>query len=176
MHLKIIITGPESTGKSTLARLLKDEFSGILILEYAREYIEKLNRPYAYFDLVNIANQQIAQFREFDNYKQKILFFDTGPEITKIWFDEVYGSCPEFLKDFIKKLNIDLFLLCKPDIKWVKDKTRENNGIKRQDLFKQYKNIFDENKFKYKIISEFGQKRLKNAVKAVSSAYDLQNL
>ncbi|RLD81558.1 MAG: ATPase, partial [Bacteroidetes bacterium] len=62
---RIIITGPESTGKSTLSKQLANYYQTIYLPEYARTYIENLNRHYNYNDLVKIAKMQIKLEKEF---------------------------------------------------------------------------------------------------------------
>ena len=60
----IVITGAESTGKSTLTERLANHFNAPFIPETARQYVEKLNRKYTYSDVENIAKMQIEQFRD----------------------------------------------------------------------------------------------------------------
>jgi nicotinamide riboside kinase len=172
----IVISGPESVGKSALCKQLAEDFKANAISEYARDYVEQLNRPYAYFDLVNIAHKQKEEFEKAKSSKEKLIIFDTGPEITKVWFEELYQKVPKFLNDFLEKSEPDLYLLCQTDLEWKYDKTRENNGAKREYLYKRYKTIIKKQNFRYAEISGFGQKRFINAKKALASAYDLQNL
>jgi nicotinamide riboside kinase len=176
MSLIIVISGPESVGKSALCRKLANAYRAKAITEYAREYVEKLNRPYAYFDLVNIARKQKETFENIENLEEKLVFFDTGPEITKVWFEEVYQKAPKFLDDFLGKLPVNLYLLCQTDLEWKYDKTRENKGKKREYLYDRYKTLINQFNYNYAEISGFGQKRFLNAKKAIDSAYDLQNL
>ncbi|MEA2040925.1 MAG: ATP-binding protein [Bacteroidota bacterium] len=175
MTRKIVITGPESTGKSRLVKELAQKYSATYYSEYAREYIENLDRPYAYFDLVNIARVQIEQLRERKSNKTELIFYDTGPEITKVWFDEVYGKCPDFVNQSTRHSDINLYLICKPDIEWIFDKVRENNGSKREKLYSRYKELLENNNLKFTEVSDFGQKRTNNAIQAINSAQDLQN-
>jgi len=166
--MKIIITGPESTGKTTLAKQLAAYYNTIWLPEYAREYVETLKQHYTYNDVIHIAKEQIKLEKEYLNNANNILFVDTGLIITKIWFKEVYNKYPDWLNNEIKNQKTDLFLLCDYDIPWVADSTRENGSNKiREYLFNQYKKEIEKNKFNYKIISNLDDKRLENAIKII---------
>ena len=171
--IKIVLTGPESVGKSTLCKELAKYFNTICISEYARNYIEKLNRKYTYNDVINIAKTQIKQFEQEYFNANKFIFFDTDLKITKIWFEEVYNKVPDFVANKIKTNKPDMHLLCFPDIKWEKDAVRENEEA-RLYLYEKYKNEIEKNNINYNIITGTGSERLNLALKKISSAYSLQ--
>ena len=166
---RIVITGPESTGKTELAKALAKKSDAIWIPEYARQYVENLDRPYNYDDVVQIARYQIAQEAEYTSkIGNGILIFDTWLIITKVWFDLVFGKCPEWVSDHIRLSKIDLFLVCDTDLPWVADPVRENGGEKRDQLFQIYCDEISSFGFNFEIISGFGDKRTENAMAALS--------
>ncbi|MBN1251994.1 MAG: ATP-binding protein [Bacteroidales bacterium] len=166
--VKIIITGPESTGKTTLAKQLAEHYKTIWLPEYARTYVENLNRPYNYNDIEKIAEKQILLEEEYFKNANKILFVDTGLIITKIWFTQVFKKYPSWLDNSIKTQKPDLYLLCNYDLPWISDSVRENGSDnKRQYLFRLYQKEIEKNKFKYKIISKLGKERLNSAIKII---------
>ena len=145
---KIGIIGPESTGKSTLASYLAHRYDGVLVPEYAREYMEKLapKYEYAYEDVVHIARTQIEQLKKLHSsstegipkgYRSDIVVFDTELIITKVWFLHKFGHCPEFLEEALHAYPMDVYLLCYPDMEWEPDPVRENPNI-REYLFDWY--------------------------------------
>lgn len=134
MGYRVGIIGPECTGKSTLARYLANRYHGVLVPEYAREYMENLNRPYTIEDVETIARHQIEQLQDL---KDGLYFFDTELIITKVWFEHKYGSCPEWLVKAIHDYPMDTYLLTYPDMKWQPDPVRENPAI-RLELFERY--------------------------------------
>jgi NadR type nicotinamide-nucleotide adenylyltransferase len=165
---RVVITGPESTGKTELAKALAERLGTIWIPEYARQYVENLERPYDYDDVIQIAKHQIAQEAEFASKMGKgILIFDTWLIITKVWLDFVFGKCPEWILDHIRSSKIDLFLVCDTDLPWIYDPVRENGGDKREELFQIYCNEIRKFGFKYEIVSGIGDSRTENAINAL---------
>ena len=145
---KVGIIGPESTGKSTLARYLAKRYNGIYVPESAREYMEKLDRAYTIEDVEHIAKQQIRQLQELED---ELYFFDTELVITKVWFEYKYGSCPSWLEQAIQDYPMDVYLICYPDIKWEPDPVRENPDI-RLELFQRYESEVQKLDIPYYII------------------------
>ncbi len=132
---KVGIIGPESTGKSTLAKELAEQFKGTYVPEYAREYVERKGRKELTYDEVcEIAREQIKSISEAGFY-----FFDTELIVTKVWFEYAFGKVPEWLTEAIKTYPMDLYLLTYPDIPWVPDPARYNGSqAMREELFDRY--------------------------------------
>ncbi|MFA6402018.1 MAG: ATP-binding protein [Salinivirgaceae bacterium] len=159
----IVITGPESTGKTELAKALAQSFHCQWMPELSRSYIENLHRPYTYTDVEAIARLQINQFLEYKTSIKPFLIFDTGLIITKVWFDVVYKQCPIWLIEAINNLPKALHLLCATDLPWIPDSVRENGGEMREILFGIYQNELKYFGFPFEIISGLGEHRLRNA-------------
>lgn len=162
--LRIVITGPESTGKSMLAESLARYYHTVFVPEYARAYVENLGRPYNYTDLEHIAKQQLLDVDKYSPLANRILFFDTFLIITKVWFNVVYHQMPSWLDATIRKSEIDLFLLCNTEVPWQPDPVRENGGVMRETLFQQYKDELEHYGFKYRIVTGLGENRTANAI------------
>ena len=171
--IRIVVTGPESTGKTTLAKQLAEYYHGQYLPEYAREFIEELSHPYTFEDVETIAKAQIKQFQETQNSPDKVFIFDTWLIITKVWFDWVFGKAPLWIEGQIKNCEMDLFLLCQPDIPWEADRVRENGGENRVKLFMQYRRELIDYGFNFVEISGTGEERLTNAIAAISKVCDL---
>lgn len=167
---KIVVTGPESTGKTTLSEALALHLNGLLIPEYARSYVENLDRPYAYGDLEAIARYQMKEESRLTELAGgRILFMDTWLIVTKVWFEVVFGAAPEWIEPYIESAGIDLFLVCKPDLPWVADAVRENGGEMRQKLFDRYCAEIEKYGFRYGIVDGFGEERLQNALRLIET-------
>ncbi len=166
MDLRIVITGPESTGKSVLAEMLAAYFGGKVEPEYARKYVADLGRPYKKSDVITIALEQIRQFRE-SKQSAGTVFFDTGLIITKVWLELVFEADTGWISREIMNAGIDLYLLCAPDIPWIPDPLRENGGEMRDRLFEIYKSNLELFHLQYRIITGTGEERNRNAIFAV---------
>jgi nicotinamide riboside kinase len=160
----IIITGAESTGKSQLTEGLANHFQLPFIPEFARSYIDNLERNYNYGDVELIAKKQVHELHEFQNKDLPWVLSDTWLIITKIWFEEVFGKSPGWLEPEIEKTKIDLFLVCDTDLPWEPDSVRENGGEKRFYLQQRYIETIVNYGFDYKIITGKYEARLQNAL------------
>jgi len=167
--IRIVITGPECTGKSTLAAGLAEHYHTAFIPEYARVYIESLNRPYTYDDVVHIAEQQVSDETSYARKASGILFYDTYLIITKVWFSVVYHRIPAWIDEVLQRNELHLFLLCDTDIPWIPDHVRENGGAMRNRLFQMYRQEIEKYGFPYSVIRGDGNIRLQNAIDAVAS-------
>jgi len=171
----IVVIGPESTGKTTLARQLAEYYSTLWLPEYAREYVENLNRAYNFEDVVLIAKNQIVLKKQIQKQLgvRKYIFYDTDLIITKVWFDVVYNRVPDWLDIEIRNQNIDLYLLCDTDIEWQPDAVRENGGESRIQLFNIYKNEIEKLNIPYVTVSGKNQERVLNAINFIETCFEI---
>ena len=163
--LKIIITGPESSGKTTLCRTLSKHFNIPFTKEYARGYINKLEREYTQNDLLSIAKGQLES-----ELSSQLL--DTDLITIKIWSEYKYESCDKWILDQIEKQKTEnrFYLLCSPDIPWQADNQRENPND-REDIFKIYKQKLENLDHDYFIVE--GKNRVENSISKISSIISL---
>ena len=166
MKRKIAIVGPESTGKTTLCRQLAEWFDGEWIPEAAREYISSCKQPYTKEDVENIARHQIGLEDEIEKSLNPWLFCDTNLLVIKIWMEDVFETCPEWILKEWKDRRYDLHLLLKPDLLWEADPIRENPD--RQEYFyKLYQNELQNSVVLWSEISGSGEARLQQAIRAI---------
>jgi len=170
---KVVLIGPESTGKTELAKYLASYFKSLWVPEYARDYIEHLNRPYNSNDVEHIARKQLELEQEFIFKTNDWLFYDTYLIITKVWFEVVYRRVPHWIDQKIKESTIDLFLLCNTDIPWIPDPVRENGGAMRNKLFEIYRSELEKYQFPYKIVSGKGEQRRQNTIDIVNNFFHI---
>ena len=162
---KIIITGPESSGKTTLCEQLSNHFDIPLTKEFARSYIDNLDRNYIIGDLLSIAKEQLKS-----ELNSQLL--DTDLITIKIWSEYKYGRCDKWILDQIEKQKTEkrFYLLCSPDIPWQADKQRENPND-REELFEIYKQELNDLGHKYFIVK--GEDRTENSISKISSITSL---
>jgi nicotinamide riboside kinase len=161
--LKIIVTGPESSGKTTLCNSLSKHFNLPFSKEYAREYLNTLKRDYNPDDLLKIAKVQLQT-------ENGLQLLDTDLITLKIWSEYKYGSCDKWILTQIEKQKSEnrFYLLCSPDIPWQADKQRENPN-NREELFEIYKVELEKLDHNYFILE--GENRIKNATTKLLTSF-----
>ncbi|MDR3327123.1 MAG: ATP-binding protein [Prevotellaceae bacterium] len=164
----VVVSGPESVGKTTLCLAIKEQLGAVYVPEFARTYVEQIHRNYTYEDVECIAKQQITELNNAieSNPHKEFVVMDTYLIVTKVWFLHVYDRYPRWLQTELKKAKIDLFLLLKPDIPWVYDPVRENPHI-RTYLYDWYKRELDALSARYVEIEGMGKTRTQTALRAI---------
>ena len=197
MLKKIVILGPESTGKSTLCKQLAEHYKTLWCPEFAREYLLKHGMNYSFDDLLTIAKGQIALEDKYaeevgktgrpederivaddktnssglaDSLTSRLLFIDTDMYVMKVWCEFVFDNCHRFILDQIVERKYDLYLLCNVDLPWVKDELREYPDLEsRQRLYYIYKDIMINQSVPWVDISGGYEERLQKAITAVDA-------
>jgi NadR type nicotinamide-nucleotide adenylyltransferase len=160
--IRIAITGPESTGKSTIARKLAEHYKTVWIPEFARTYINQLNRPYKEHDLIEIAKGQISHEKELISKANKYLFCDTELTVIKIWSEYKYGNVdPDILSEYYKT-SYDLYLLMDINLPWKYDPQREHPE-KREFFFDWFESELKAKQADYHVIGGSDEERFENA-------------
>ena len=170
MLKKIVVIGPESTGKSTLCEQLAAHYNTRWCPEFAREYLLTNGKNYDYDDLLTIAKGQLAMEDEYFAMVRhdKPLFIDTDMYVMKVWCEFVFGKCHRFILDQIVERKYDLYLLCNIDLPWTKDELREYPDLKiREGLYHMYKDIMSNQAVPWVEISGNNEKRLAKAIASV---------
>lgn len=166
--IKIGLTGPESTGKSTLSAQLALHFQTLHTVEFARQYLEERNNLYSNTDIIYIAEKQL----ELENIAlaeaNQLLFCDTDFINFKIWFEHLNNDVPDWIENYIQSKPYALTLLMAPDIPWEQDPLREYPD-KREYFFNLFKKNLEAYDYPFVIIEGKGEARFANALKAVES-------
>ncbi len=167
---RICIFGPESTGKTTLAKQLAEHYSTILVPEYARTYLEQQGGRIQSTDLVQIAHGQAASEDALIKHCNRLLICDTDTLATKIWSQELFGLCDEVVKKIAKERSCDLYFLCNIDVPWVGDSVRylPNN---RLEFYKRCEKTLKTNKRSYIMLSGNQDERFNAAIQAIDDRY-----
>ncbi|MBP5658731.1 MAG: ATP-binding protein [Paludibacteraceae bacterium] len=164
--IRIGVIGAESTGKSTLCKQLSERYGYHWIKEYAREYVENLNRPYTYDDVLHIAQQQITELQA--HYEEPVVLYDTELIITKVWMQYKFSKVAPEVELAIREHPMDGYLILAPDIAAEYDSVRENLD-KREYLHNWYIEEVRQTKQPYCIISGQGEMRFQAAAEAIIS-------
>ncbi|MCS6978811.1 MAG: AAA family ATPase [Flavobacteriales bacterium] len=159
----LAITGPESTGKSTLAEAFASKTGALLIPEFARRYLEKKPVPgYTYYDYLAMARGQMLHHILIQSTERAVVVLDTDPVVLKVWGLVKYGQFPEFLENLYQRCRCDVHLLCAPDLPWVPDPLRENPDD-RKEVFRRYVELLEAENKPFAIVTGSGEKRFENA-------------
>ncbi len=172
---RIAITGPESTGKSWLCKELALHYNTACVPEYAREYIEGLQRDYSQDDILQIARGQLDRENRMADQVERmqnrpLLFCDTELIVTKIWSLHKYKNCHPWILENIKSNNYDLFLLCDVDLPWEPDPQREHPRL-RTFFLDWYQRELEHYGFPFYLVSGKWNDRLQNAIEAVNNHF-----
>ena len=136
-YTKVVFTGPESTGKTTLAQTMAAQFQTSWVPEYARTYLAKLDRPYQYEDLEKIAHGQVQWENENGKQAQNWLWCDTGLLVLRVWSEVRFGKCSAFILDRLAEKPYGAFVLCGTEVPWEYDPMREHPD-QRDELYAIY--------------------------------------
>ncbi len=170
---KIVVIGPECTGKSDLSEYLAQHYGTSWVKEYARAYLDNLNRDYEESDLVKIAHGQIRMEDEWLTEANKVLICDTNLIVIKIWSEYKYGHCHEEILQLIQSRTYDLFLLTYIDIPWEADVQREHPED-REILWNIYKQTLEGQNVPYVEIRGNREQRRATAVQSIDRLIDLE--
>ncbi|MBX2922473.1 MAG: AAA family ATPase [Chitinophagaceae bacterium] len=169
---KIVVIGPESTGKSTLCEQLAAYYNTDWCREYAREYLLRHGTNYTFDNLLTIAKGQVELEEKAANKaiadNKNFLFIDTDMYVMKVWCEFVFDKCHNWILDQVVIRQYDLYLLCNTDLPWVKDELREYPDlVSRQKLYNIYKDIMINQRTPWADISGNYQERFEKAKRAV---------
>lgn len=164
--IKVAITGPESSGKTTLSEQLADHFNVQWVPEFARQYLIKRGGFYTLEDLDIIAQGQFDAIKK--RTKESLVFYDTEMFVLKIWSEHKYSILSPLIEDLLNKQEVDLYLLCKPDLPWEEDPLRENPND-RDVLYDLYLDALKEKGVTFAIVSGSPEERIEHAIETVKT-------
>ena len=147
--MRIAVTGPESSGKTSLALELAKALDAVYIPEHAREYLLARDGVYTVEDLVPIAMGQQALWEHYAD--APVLVSDTEMIVMKTWSEFKYGKVDPLILAALSTQQFDHYFLCYPDIPWEEDPLREHPE-QRMVLFELYLRELQERKLPFTIV------------------------
>lgn len=169
---KIVLYGPESTGKSTLSRQLTSHYGTTLIPEFARDYLQQLyddtGLACRYEDLIPIAIGQRLQENNAIASGTDLLICDTDLLETAVYSQAYFNNVPGAIEQALENDAVSIYLLMDIDIPWVADDLRDRPQ-QRQVLFKLFKNTLVARGLPYILITGSRQCRFNTAINAIDT-------
>ena len=169
---RVVVTGSESTGKTTLARELAVHFGVRWVAEQARSYAERVRRELNAEDVAPIASEQItaedAAATEAGRRGDRWLFLDTDLVSTVVYARHYYGSCPAWIEAEARARLADLYLLADIDLDWQPDGVRDRPQT-REQLHAEFRTVLQEFNARTCHVRGIGEHRLASALNCIAS-------
>ncbi len=163
--LRIALTGPESSGKTTLSTSISEHYGVSFVAEYARMYLENNKGLYEQKDLDCIAQGQLERIL---SSKEEIVISDTDFSVLEVWSQYKYGEVSAVINEYSRQDLFDLHILCCPDIPWEEDSLREN-PTSRNELFERYKESLLKHNKRSIIVAGPHEARLKKSLQSIDA-------
>lgn len=164
---RISLTGPESSGKSTLVKALASHYNCPFTVEFSREYLTQRNGKYDQNDLIAILNGQLELENKAGGNEAPFLFCDSDPLVIWIWTKVKFGTVDPIIESAWKEHLYDLYILVYPDLPWEYDPLRENEND-RDLLFSMYEEKLKTEKRPYIIVKGSHKNRLSQAISSLN--------
>ena len=171
--IKVVLYGPESTGKTTLVKQLAAHYKTLWVPEFMREYLENKwenkKQLVSKNDLIPIAQGQLALEREASEKAEKLLICDTNLLELKVYSEYYYdGFCPEFIKNEATKNNYSIYLLTYIDTPWEPDILRDRPNH-REEMFRIFEAELNKQNFPFQILKGNEEERFNKSVEIIDA-------
>ena len=166
--IRVVLTGSESTGKSSLAWRIAKHYNADYVPEFVRGYAEKKGGVLSFADHGPIARGQMAIEDEHIATGSPLLIQDTDLLSTVVYCDHYFGQCPRWIVDMANERRPDLYLLCDIDIPWVADGVRDRGHL-REEMQKLFRDAVVRSKVPFAAVSGRGEERVAKAIDAIDA-------
>lgn len=131
--IRVVLTGSESTGKTTLAERLAEHYGIEWVPEFVREFVAAKGAMPEFSDHGAIARGQMALEDEHVARSSGLVVQDTDLLSTVVYSRHYFGRVPEWIADAALTRRPDLYLLTEIDVPWVPDPARDR-GDRREEM------------------------------------------
>ena len=166
--IRVVLTGSESTGKSSLAWRIAKHYDADYVPEFVRGYAEKKGGVLSFADHGPIARGQMAIEDEHIADGKPLLVQDTDLLSTVLYCDHYFGQCPRWIVDAANERKPDLYLLCDIDIPWIADGIRDRGEL-REEMQKLFRDAVVRSKVPFALVTGQGDERLAKAIEAIDA-------
>jgi NadR type nicotinamide-nucleotide adenylyltransferase len=166
--IRVVFTGSESTGKSTLAEQLAARYGAECVPEFVRGFAGRKGAPIEYSDHGAIAHGQIALEDEYIARADALVVQDTDLLSTVVYCRHYFGACPAWIQEAARARRPDLYLLCEIDLPWVADGVRDRGHL-REEMQQQFRDAALASGTAVAIVTGLGDSRLERATEAIDA-------
>lgn len=167
--VRVVVTGSESTGKTTLADELATHYGTVWSPEFAREYQGRKRQPLDASDVEPIARGQVAGEEEAALRASGLLILDTDLVSTVVYSRYYYGRCPEWIAEAARRRLAHLYLLLQPDVPWVPDGNLRDQPAARDELHGRFRRALEELEARYVEVGGSWPERRQRAIAAIDA-------
>jgi NadR type nicotinamide-nucleotide adenylyltransferase len=132
--IRVVVTGSECTGKTTLAEALARHYGTPWVPEYARQFVLEKGAAPVYRDVEAIARGQIASEESLAAQASELLIQDTDLLSTVVYSRHYYDDCPAWIEEALRDRGADLYLLAGDDLPWIPDGDQRDRGHMREEM------------------------------------------
>lgn len=162
--IKIAVTGPESTGKSSICEAYGKKYKATIVPEFARLWLEsKPNYRYTFEDVEWMAQEQFRLQSEALQSEAQLVLFDTDLLVCRVWMEVVFGHCPKWIAEESERNAFDFTFLMDIDLAWKDDPLREHPHL-REELFFRYHNLLENSGRPFGIVNGLEEERFENSL------------
>ena len=150
----LVLTGPESSGKSWLSAQIQQRFGGVMVGEYVRHFIDHEGRDTCYADIPAIARGQLEWEDAARAARPELLILDTHLLSNLLWSHVLFGDCPPWVEQQLLHRHYDLHLLLSPEgVDWIGDGQRCQPALdERRAFFAASREWLDRHQQRYRVI------------------------
>ena len=166
--IRVVVTGSECTGKTTLAEELARELRTVMVPEFARRFVVDAGRSPTVGDVESIARGQLAAEEAAATKARRVLVLDTDLLSTVIYSRHYYGGCPGWIEEEASRRAGDLYLLADIDVPWRPDGVRDR-GHRREEMQRLFRDELERRRLRFVDVTGDPRRRLAGACAAVDA-------
>ena len=169
--IRVVVTGSECTGKTTLAEELAEYYKTVWMPEFVRQFVKEKGAAPEYEDVEAIARGQIALENQTASTAKHLLIQDTDLLSTVVYSRHYYGDCPEWIAGELRKREADVYLLAGIDVPWAADGDQRDRGDRREEMQELFRSVLSELGFRFVEINGSRPRRMETAISLIDGLF-----
>ena len=167
--IRVVITGSECTGKTTLAEALAAHYTAARVPEFARTFVDEKGASPAYGDVEVIARGQMELEDQYSAEAPDLLVQDTDLLSTLVYSNHYYRKCPAWIEAALRNRPADLYLLAGIDVSWVADGDQRDRPDRRDEMHGLFRSALAARRLRFTELRGGEEDRLAAAICAIDA-------